>query len=334
MSQGTRLDRNKRGSLIRPHLNEILDYRKSVDDAMVHFLGSRELSKEELYFVELGLNHEQQHQELLVTDIKYIFSTNPLLPAVENQAIQENKTLKESFNSISEGIYEIGHTGNAFSFDNEKPRHKVYLQSFEVRNQLITCGQYLEFINDGAYSKAELWLSEGWDWVLKNKINAPEYWFIDNDTWKQYTWYGIKNVDENAPVTHISYYEAEAFARWYGMRLLTEFEWEVAAHQLDHLDSGLFLEDHLFQPLHLKEISMFGNTWEWCNSAYLPYPNYVQAEGALGEYNGKFMINQMVLRGGSCATAQDHFRLTYRNFFHPHLRWQFTGIRLARKSIV
>lgn len=329
MSQGDRLARNKRGNLIRPSLNEVISYRETVDFAMLQLLSQGELSRQTYDFVELGLNHEQQHQELLITDIKYIFSSNPLLPAIDQGVLPNSLKAEENQIKIAEGIYDIGHNGSEFAFDNERGRHKVYLNEFKVSNQLVSCGEYIEFINDGAYEQAQLWLSEGWDWVVANQIKSPEYWFKEGGKWRHYTWFGVSDVDMNAPVTHISFYEAEAYARWHGKRLLTEFEWEVAATQLSALDNGIFLEDKYFQPLNLKENSMFGNAWEWTNSAYLPYPKYKQAKGALGEYNGKFMINQMVLRGGSCATPMDHFRLTYRNFFHPNLRWQFTGIRLA-----
>lgn len=330
VSQGDRLERNKRGNLIRPFLSEILDYRKAVDIAMIRLLEDHAISQEQRKFIELGLNHEQQHQELLVTDIKYIFSTNPLLPAIDQGVFPNSTPSKQAYINIDEGIYEIGHDDLDFSFDNERGRHKVFINGFKVSSQVVNCREFLEFIEDEGYKRPELWLSEGWDWVTKNKINGPEYWFKEEGMMKHFTWRGVKAIDPNAPVTHVSFYEAEAFARWSCKRLLTEFEWEVAAQQLSSQESGVFLEDNQFHPLQLhKEVSMFGNTWEWTNSAYLPYPNYRQEKGALGEYNGKFMINQMVLRGGSCATPKDHFRLTYRNFFHPHLRWQFTGIRLG-----
>jgi len=259
--------------------------------------------------VVLGLNHEQQHQELFLTDLKYTFSLNPLFPAYrENFAPEEiAESGSESFVEISEGIYEIGYDGSGFCFDNELARHKTYLNDFEIATRLVTNIEYLEFIQDGGYRDHRLWHSEGWDWVNQNKVSSPLYWHEHDGEWHHFTLGGLRLLPLNAPVCHISYYEAAAYAEWRELRLPTEFEWEAA--------SGKF---------------NWGLRWEWTNSAYLPYPGFRKAAGAVGEYNGKFMINQMVLRGSSVATPEGHSRATYRNFFHPHLRWQFNGIRLAK----
>jgi ergothioneine biosynthesis protein EgtB len=258
--------------------------------------------------IELGLQHEQQHQELLLTDIKYILGGNPLFP-VYNEDIdfesQQNTT--EGFVTIPEGVYEIGHTGDGFSFDNEHGRHKVYLNQFSISNALVTNGEYLDFINAGGYTNFNYWLDSGWSWITENKIDAPMYWYNIDGEWHNYTLSGLQKVDPDAVLTHISFYEAAAYAEWKKMRLPTEFEWETASAQLD-----------------------WGKRWEWTHSAYLPYPGFAKPDGALGEYNGKFMMNKMVLRGASCATPKGHSRNTYRNFFNAVERWQFTGIRLVK----
>lgn len=332
VSQGDRLARNKRGSLARPSTQKVLDYRTYVDNRMEQLLAEGNLGADIENFIEIGLNHEQQHQELLITDIKYIFSQNPLKPSFQSKVEVESKPIKADWLSVDEGIYEIGHGTNEFCFDNELGKHKVYLEAYQFLNRLITNQEYLDFINDKAYERPELWLSEGWDWIVSNHVIAPEYWFRDGNVWKHFTVSGIENLKEFDTVTHVSFYEAEAFARWKGMRLLTEQEWEVAANIHGSIsEQNHFQEEQCFHLSSAKDNQLIGSAWEWTNSAYLPYPNYKQAEGALGEYNGKFMINQMILRGGSCATPKSHYRNSYRNFFHPNLRWQFTGIRLAKR---
>ncbi|GGI25438.1 ergothioneine biosynthesis protein EgtB [Pedobacter mendelii] len=305
---GNRVIRTDRGNLSRPSVNEVYQYRHYVDDAMVSFL-STEILSEVLELVILGFNHEQQHQELLLTDIKFILGNNPLFPVYDSN---KKETISEHINNsnmltVSEGIYEIGYNGNDFCFDNELNRHKVYLNEFEICSNLVSNESYLDFINDGGYQNFNFWHAEGWDWVNTNKINAPMYWHLIDGKWMNYTLQGLKEINLNEPLTHISYYEAYAFASWKGMRLPTEFEWEVAAKNFN-----------------------WGERWEWTESAYLPYPGFSKAPGAIGEYNGKFMVNQKVLRGSSIATPAEHSRITYRNFFHPHLRWQYTGIRLAK----
>ncbi len=304
---GKRVVRANRGNLSRPCVTEIYQYRKYVDDAIKQLL--EENPSTVIHdLVEIGIHHEKQHQELLLTDIKYILGNNPLLP-VYSEAFQENPIEKQNFDwiSIPEGTYTIGHNSSAFCYDNELGKHKVYLQSYKIANKLVTNAEFIAFINANGYKNFNLWHSEGWDWVKQHQIEAPFYWHKINGEWYQYTLQGLKKINLDAPVTHISYFEAAAFAQWKNLRLPSEFEWEVAQQ---HFNWGL--------------------RWEWTESAYLPYPNYKKADGALGEYNGKFMVNQKVLRGGSVATSKNHTRHTYRNFFHPHLRWQFTGIRLAK----
>jgi ergothioneine biosynthesis protein EgtB len=259
--------------------------------------------------VTLGLNHEQQHQELFLTDLKYTLSINPLFPAYRNDYAPEELTASGtgSFSELSEGIYEIGHNGDGFCFDNELSRHKVFLGDFAISDRTVTNAEFIEFIDAGGYTDFRFWHSEGWDWVNREQIRSPLYWNNIDGEWHHFTLGGLRPLPLDAPVCHVSFYEASAFAEWKGMRLPTEFEWEAAN---DHFD--------------------WGKRWEWTNSAYLPYPGFTKAAGAVGEYNGKFMVNQMVLRGASIATPVGHSRQSYRNFFHPHLRWQFTGIRLAK----
>ena len=335
---GERFERPKRGLLSRPSVKEVFQYRDYVDQNMISFF---EVSNEETFkklaqVIEIGLHHEQQHQELMLTDIKHVFSINPLHPVYvekEDKNIQRIPSIK--WISFREGIYKIGHSGKGFSYDNETPRHNEYVESFSLASRLITNGEYIKFIEDGGYSKAELWLSDGAATVDKEKWMTPLYWEkIDGDWWN-FKLTGFKKVNLNEPVCHISFYEADAFARWAGARLPTEAEWETAASSLDV--NGNFVENRDFHPIPVFEESngpeqMYGDVWEWTRSSYSPYPGYKTLPGALGEYNGKFMSNQMVLRGGSCATSKTHIRKTYRNFFPPNARWQFMGIRLAKDA--
>ncbi|MFC6999785.1 ergothioneine biosynthesis protein EgtB [Rufibacter roseus] len=345
-SMGSRVARSDRGTLSRPPLQDILEYRRHVDQWMEKALQNEELLKNEeiTAAIELGLQHEQQHQELLVTDIKYILGCNPLMPIYheqQNSVLGEfsGKQPQNTWLTIPEGIYTIGYQGEGFCFDNELNPHKVLLPAFEASSCTVTNGEYMAFIDDGGYSDFRYWMDEGWALVQQHQWQAPLYWFQQEGDWYHFTLHGVEKVKENEPVTHISFYEAQAYANWSGHRLLTEFEWEVLA-QLHASPSakGNFLESGKLQPISAsfsenapKTAHLLGNTWEWTNSAYLPYPGYSAAPGALGEYNGKFMVNQMVLRGGSCATPESHIRCTYRNFFHADKRWQFTGIRLAKK---
>ena len=307
-SIGTRTKRDNRGDLSRPTVRRVFEYRKFVDEKMCSLLAEN-VSEELRELVILGINHEQQHQELFVTDLKFTLSCNPLFPVYrENYALEEICEMPaKEFVKIPEGVYEIGFAESGFHFDNELGRHKVFLHDFEIRNSLVTNQEFVEFINDGGYQNHLLWHSEGWDWVNQNEISAPLYWHEKDGEQFCYTLSGLRKLNMDAPVCHVSFYEASAFAEWKKMRLPTEFEWEIASEKFD-----------------------WGLRWEWTNSAYLPYPNFTKPEGAVGEYNGKFMINQMVLRGASVVTPDGHSRKTYRNFFHPHLRWQFNGIRLVK----
>ncbi|MEM9144025.1 MAG: ergothioneine biosynthesis protein EgtB [Bacteroidota bacterium] len=304
---GKRVIRSDRGNLSRPSVEKVYAYRAYVTQSIQKLFGENQ--DKELYdLLEIGIHHEKQHQELLLTDIKYILGNNPLLPAYSDgfkAHLPETVTLE--WIPMEAGIYEIGHTTDAFCYDNELGRHKVYLHPYEMAHRLTTNGEYLEFVNDKGYQRFDLWHAEGWDWVNQKGISAPLYWHKIDGAWWQYTLNGLQPVIQDAPITHISYFEAFAFAQWKGCRLPTEFEWEAAQQYLD-----------------------WGRRWEWTESAYLPYPGYTKVPGALGEYNGKFMVNQKVLRGSSVATPKNHARYTYRNFFQPRLRWQFTGLRLAR----
>lgn len=305
---GARVIRTDRGNLSRPTVKDIYDYREYVDAAMKKFLQDKpDKQVEELLLI--GFNHEQQHQELLFTDIKYILGHNPLFPVYRNQPEETFDPLfsPAEWVRMNEGIYSIGYKGDGFCFDNELSHHKVYLQPFQICNRLVTNAEYKEFIDAGGYSDFNYWHADGWAWVQEHDIKSPMYWhFIDNE-WRHFTLRGLQKIKEHEPVNHISYYEASAYAAWRECRLPTEAEWEVSAQKLE-----------------------WGTRWEWTGSAYLPYPGFKKAKGAIGEYNGKFMVNQMVLRGASEVTSPGHSRITYRNFFQPNLRWQYTGIRLAK----
>jgi ergothioneine biosynthesis protein EgtB len=306
-TMGERIQRDQRGSLSRPSVEEVLLYRKYVDEHMHHLL-EKTLSEELQYLVILGINHEQQHQELFFTDLKYTFGLNPLYPAYSNIAYCEDRDeATVEYIAIPKGTYQVGYAGSGFCFDNEMRRHTVYLQPYSVRNTLVTNGEYAQFVEDSGYEKFEYWHDEALYWLRENQIKYPMYWHKKGNKWFQYTLAGLREIQPEHILTHITFYEASAFAQWKGERLPTEFEWEVAADKLD-----------------------WGRRWEWTESAYLPYPGYHKAEGAVGEYNGKFMINQKVLRGGSIVTPKGHSRKSYRNFFHPQMGWQFNGIRLAK----
>lgn len=329
---GQRHPRSQRGLLSRPSVEEIYQYRAYVDAGMRSLL-DQSLAPNLAALVRLGLHHEQQHQELLLTDIKHILAVNPLRPAYRSDlpSAPEPTVPTERWLDYPGGLYSIGHEGEAFTFDNELPRHPVYLQDYWLAAQLVTNGEYLEFMQAGGYHKAEYWLSEGWATVQREQWRSPLYW-EDEGNWQVMTLAGMRPINEHEPVCHISYYEADAYARWAGKRLPTEAEWEVAAAQVSL--QGNFLESGRLHPAPAtgatRPNQLFGDVWEWTQSAYLPYPGFAPAPGAVGEYNGKFMCNQMVLRGGSCATPQTHIRSTYRNFFPPATRWQFSGIRLAQ----
>jgi len=305
-SLGKRIESHQRGLITRPTVETIFEYRKYVDEAMIALL--EENSSQELHELTiLGFNHEQQHQELLLTDLKYTFSKNPLFPKYQEINFVNHKNDEIGWLKIEEGIYEIGHDSNSFSFDNELGKHRVFLEPFEISKSLVTNGEFIEFIENDGYKFPKYWLDDGWSWLNQNKIDKPLYWENIDGVWHQYTLSGLQKINVDEILAHISFYEASAFAFWKEMRLPTEFEWEIASEKFD-----------------------WGKRWEWTNSAYLPYPKFKIKEGAVGEYNGKFMINTMVLRGSSSATSKNHSRKTYRNFFAPETQWQFSGIRLAK----
>lgn len=328
--------RNKRGNLSRPTVAEVTAYRAYVDEHMKDFLlnSSDEAFEEWKPVLEVGLNHEQQHQELIITDLKIMLSKNPLNPRYIPKSRPTSEPQAEmNWHSYSEGVYEAGHAGGSFGYDNEFPRHKTYIHPFQLADRLVTNGEYLQFIESGGYKDPKYWLDEGYAQAVENSWDSPMYWRKEGDEWHQFTLNGLEPLDMNEPVTHVNYYEADAYARWAGCRLPSEFEWELASESLEV--EGSFVDSRHFHPTGadpeqagLKQ--MFGEVWQWTRSSYAAYPGYETFPGALGEYNGKFMCNQYVLRGGSCATSKNHFRKTYRNFFHTKFGWQFTGIRLAR----
>ena len=336
---GEQYPRPQRGLISRPTVAQVDDYRAHVDVHLVGYLRDENVSADVLKLVEIGLHHEQQHQELMLTDIKHLFSCNPLFPAYRDDDAQplSRKSAPLRWASYAEGLRQIGHAGETFSYDNESPRHRVFLEGYELASRLVTCGEYLAFIEDGGYSRPELWLSEGWDTVRAQRWIAPLYWHKQDDGWRVFTLGGLRALAPSEPVCHVSYFEADAYARWSGARLPTEAEWEVAA--ASQALAGNFVETRRLHPTVAAAhsaaeipVQMFGDAWEWTASPYIGYPGYRPPAGALGEYNGKFMCNQFVLRGGSCVSPQSHLRATYRNFFPPAARWQFSGIRLARQA--
>jgi ergothioneine biosynthesis protein EgtB len=336
VSVGQRHCRPRRGLLSRPTVSEVREYRRHVDGHMQALLnGGRSLPPELAGIIELGLHHEQQHQELMLTDIKHVFSVNPLGPVYRHgAAMAAGAAPPMRWIAFEEGIHSIGHDGRGFAYDNESARHRVLLQAFELASRPVTSGEYQAFIDDGGYRRPELWLSDGWNTAQAQGWEAPLYWERCDGRWSMFTLGGQRQIIDAEPVCHVSYFEADAFARWSGHRLPTEFEWESAS-TLAPID-GNFVEDELYHPRVADDkgglAQMFGDAWEWTASAYLRYPGYRAPAGALGEYNGKFMCNQFILRGGSCATSRSHIRRTYRNFFPPEARWQFSGFRLARDA--
>ncbi|TMW70768.1 ergothioneine biosynthesis protein EgtB [Alteribacter natronophilus] len=328
---GKPFPRHQRGLLSRPTVREIIQYREEVDREMAAFLKDpANLTEEVLSLLEIGLQHEQQHQELLLTDIKYNFSINPLHPVFNTKPLSPVETYAPpmEWQRFEGGVAAVGTNDEHFSFDNERPEHKVYLYPFSIASRPVTNGEYMAFIKEGGYSNPKYWLSDGWAAVNKEGWEAPLYWEQTGGEWFYFTLNGFKKVEPEEPVTHISFYEADAYARWAGCRLPSEHEWETAFK--DRPVKGQFLEAMDFHPAFDGDQSPYGSVWEWTRSPYTPYPENARPEGALGEYNAKFMSNQMVLRGGSCATPDNHVRPTYRNFFHPDKRWQFSGIRLAK----
>lgn len=333
-AQGERQPRAIRGLLTRPTSLEVQDYRAHVDDALQTLFTSASADDPTVRDrIEIGVNHEQQHQELLLTDILSLFALNPLRPAYcETPPLRARRELEPLAPiSLDGGRHAVGHAGSDFAFDNELPRHDVLLRPFKLADRLVANGEWLDFINDGGYRRPSLWLSDGWEKIAKEGWRAPLYWEQRDGQWLQMTLFGLQSIDRAAPVCHVSFYEADAYARWAGARLPTEFEWEVAAKDVPV--AGNMLGRGALRPLPAPPGSglrqMFGDVWEWTQSAYTSYPGYRPVAGALGEYNGKFMCGQQVLRGASCATPDRHARTTYRNFFYPHQRWQFCGLRLA-----
>jgi ergothioneine biosynthesis protein EgtB len=336
---GDRWPRAYRGVLSRPTVAEVYSYRAAIDEQVRGLLCEAEDGSHQTIepLVILGLNHEQQHQELLLTDLKHAFGSNPLRPAYREQVVPGNDPVPPAeWIHYPAGVRSIGYEGGGFAYDNETPRHRVFVESFLLASRPVTCGEFRAFMEDGGYERPEVWLSDGWDARRSQGWTAPLYWEKQGESWWTYMLSGPCPVRDDEPVCHVSYYEAEAYARWAGARLPTEAEWETAANECplagNFLDSGALNPRAISQPgVSGRPVQLFGDVWEWTASPYVSYPGYQPPPGALGEYNGKFMCNQMVLRGGSCATPCSHFRRTYRNFFPPDARWQFTGIRMARQ---
>jgi ergothioneine biosynthesis protein EgtB len=336
--EGERHARPRRGMLSRPSLAEVRDWRAHVDEALAKAMP--DLPARVLELVELGIHHEQQHQELILTDLKHLLSRNPLLPVYVEQRSRADAGEHASplrWIGVPGGLRQIGHEGKGFRFDNELPRHRVFTGDFQMAARPVTNGDYLQFIEDGGYQRPELWLAEGWDALMAQGWSAPLYWLRDGSVCRQFALSGVQPLEPGAPVCHVSYYEADAYARWAGARLPTEAEWEAFAADLPV--EGNFLESGRYHPVRAspdaadgRAAQVYGDVWEWTQSAYAPYPGYRPPAGAVGEYNGKFMVNQYVLRGGSCATPRTHIRPTYRNFFPAAARWQFSGVRLARDA--
>ncbi|MBC7474369.1 MAG: ergothioneine biosynthesis protein EgtB [Candidatus Sericytochromatia bacterium] len=333
-SVGKMLDKNKRSILSRPSVEEIYKYRKYVNDLILELIKNADQQTKSIVLplLEIGLNHEQQHQELLLMDIKNNFYHNPLKPVYIDNELEISLCEKLSWVDIPEQVIRIGHQNLDFSFDNELPVHKSYINGCTIASRPVLNGEFVDFINSGGYDDPRYWLSDGWSCKNNESWKAPLYWEKDQNNWSIFTLNGLKKLDEYQPVCHISYYEADAFATWSGKRLPSEFEWEAVAKDLKI--EGNFLDNKKYQP-HVDTFDksaiqqMYGDVWEWTSSAYLAYPGFKALYEGLGEYNGKFMINQMVLRGGCCVTPKEHIRLTYRNFFYPQNRWQFSGMRLV-----
>ncbi len=329
---GARHPRPQRGLLTRPDMATIFAYRRHVDDAMCEFCKTLDVTADAAKKLTLGLHHEQQHQELILTDIKHALFSNPILPNYLPSRPREVRAAPAlRWIDFAGGLVEIGYAGEGFAFDNEKPRHKVFLNPYRLASRLVTCGEYRAFMDDGGYRRPEFWLSDGWAMCQQERWDAPLYWFEENDQWKVFALRGTAPLNDAEPLVHVSFYEAAAYAAWAGKRLPLEAEWENAAR--DYPITGNFQDTGHAHPTVAPDASgltqMFGDAWEWTRSSYDPYPGYRPYSGALAEYNGKFMSGQFVLRGGSCATPQEHIRPTYRNFFPPAARWQFSGIRLA-----
>ena len=339
---GDKHPRAQRGLISRPALSEVMAYRQAVNERTLAVMSEHPNDEALAQLITLGLHHEQQHQELLLTDIKHVFAMNPAKPAYAKRwPLSGTAPQPMAWHGYEGGLVEHGFDSaqGGFAFDNETPRHRVYIAPFELASRLVTNGDYMAFLLDNGYQRPELWLSLGWDWVQAGQHKLPLYWQQDDGRYQNYTLQGMVDVDPNTPACHLNYFEADAFARWSGARLPTEFEWELAASNIKTPSIGNFVESAAYHPLPMQHAKaegiaqMFGDVWEWTQSNYNPYPGYKPWEGLVGEYNGKFMCNQFVLRGGSCATPHSHVRSSYRNFFPPDARWQFSGLRLARDVV-
>ena len=331
---GKQFPRPQRGFISRPGLEEIKNYRRHVDEHMADYIAGEPVDSKVAHVIAVGLNHEQQHQELMLTDIKHVLSCNPCMPKYQECEFDTSNSVEPGWIDIDEGIYQIGFVGDGFTFDNESPPHSVFLGDFRINKQLVSCGEYLDFMEAGGYERPEFWLSLGWSTVQQNQWDAPMYWVQKDNAWYSYTLAGLQPINLDWPVSHISYFEADAFARWSGKRLPTELEWEVACKNNDgKIADSPFADNLMNQSLAIHPTrspgGLLGGVWQWTSSSYSAYPGYQPPAGAIGEYNGKFMCNQYVLRGGSVATSSDHIRPTYRNFFPADARWQFSGMRLA-----
>lgn len=332
---GDRVPKAQRGLISRPTVSEIRDYRQHVDAQMAEMFTSGDVTETLRRLIQIGIEHEEQHQELLVYDIKYIYFVNPLETPYRSGDLPETRDVAITFITVPGGTVSIGHTGDGFGFDNEQPRHEVLVTDFNIANRPVTNGEFLEFIEDGQYQSPVHWLDDAWHWIQQDGIQTPLYWRKIDDEWQEWTFYGWQTLRRSDTLQHISLYEADAFAAWAGARLPTEFEWETAATRCADAADANFVDDkrfHVRAPGDASVSLTHGNVWEWTNSAYLPYPGYKKPAGAIGEYNGKFMSGQMVLRGGSYATAKAHYRHSYRNFFQPDKRWLIAGVRLAKDA--
>ena len=332
---GRYFPKERRGTVSRPTVSEVLKYRKYIDSVIENLLKNGKASSEVLDLIELGINHEEQHQELMLMDIKMAFFNHPDYPAYRNDLKTQHskKKVKQSWHSFDEGLFNVGFDGSGFCFDNETPSHKEWLNSFSISSRLVTNEEFLNFIMDEGYQRPEFWLSDGWSWVKSNNIRHPLYWVKERDDYSIFTLSGLQKMILSEPVSHISFFEADAFARWSGNRLPSEPEWERAFYNYKKTGRENFMESDYLKPTSCSNAGLsqgFGDLWEWTQSPYLPYPGSKPAEGEIGEYNHKFMSGQMVLKGGSYGTPRDHIRLSYRNYFQPEKRWAFTGIRLAR----
>jgi ergothioneine biosynthesis protein EgtB len=328
---GDKHPRPQRGLLTRPSLDEVRAYRDDIDRRIAQLLAGDAFDPALPALVETGLQHEQQHQELMLTDVKHLLSMNPLKPAYASAAAMESGVAPPlRWHEFEAGVVEIGHASDEFHFDNEAPRHRQFIEAYAFASRLTTNAEYLEFVEAGGYREPGLWLAEGWDWLQANRISEPFYWQHDDDGWQEFTLHGLQPLDLQRPVTHLSLFEADAYARWRGARLPSEAEWEHAARRASDFGTPGLHPPRCAGDDHAVPAQLFGANWQWTLSSYAPYPGYRTADGALGEYNGKFMSNQYVLRGSSCATPAGHARITYRNFFPATARWQFAGVRLAK----